>query len=327
MNFPIYRRPGSVAFLDDDPAYLEMLADVMPRDWPVKLFLDPLQCIQQLQQEPKRWEADAWLQQEMVDRSRSGQALIPQILGYWGRDGTNRFNLTRVLVVDYSMPAMTGLKVLEKLADWPGSRILLTGQADEQIAVTAFNHGLIEQFIPKQSEDITRRLTDAVKRLLEQPVRGQGHVWRATLSREQYALICSPSVAPLLSALVARHRWVEYVVIGAPFGILGLDAVGKANWMQLEHRDNLRDLAELAWSQGTAAADVEDIRAGRKLIDLELQLALNSNLPASLEPAIALGVDTPLWAAIFPIEASLSPGPEKGFAAHLGEWEARDIPV
>jgi len=229
--------------------------------------------------------------------------------------------------VDYSMPAMNGLQTLATLVDWPGSRILLTGQADEQIAVTAFNQGLIEQFIPKQSVDITRRLTDAIKRMLELPVRGQGQIWRATLSREQYALLCSPTIAPLLGALVQRQRWVEHVVIGTPFGVMGLDALGQASWLQLEHRDNLRDLAELAWSQGIAAPDVDDIRSGRKLVDLELQLALNSGQPARLASAIALGAaDTPLWGAVFPIDSAVCPGSNKGYAAHLAGLGERELP-
>ena len=41
MSFPIYRRPGGVVFLDDDPAYLEMLAEVMPEQWSVRLFVHP----------------------------------------------------------------------------------------------------------------------------------------------------------------------------------------------------------------------------------------------------------------------------------------------
>ena len=326
MTFPLYRRPGAVAFLDDDPAYLEMLAEVMPRDWYVKMFADPLDCIHRLQQEPTRWEADAWRQQDIIDRGRNGQALIPQILAYWTEDGTNRFDLTRVLVVDYSMPAMNGMQALAALIDWPGSRILLTGQADEQIAVTAFNQGLIEQFIPKQSTDITRRLTDAVKRMLELPARGQGQVWRSTLTREQYALLCSPSIGPRLNALVLKQRWVEHVVIGAPFGVLGLDAVGQATWLQLEHRDNLRDLAELAWSQGLTAPEVEDIRAGKKLVDLELQLALNSGQTARLAPAIALSDDVPLWAAVFPLDAAVCPGAAKGYAAYLAAQGERELP-
>ena len=39
MSFPLFHRPGAIVFLDDDPAYLEMLAMVLPRQWHVKLVL------------------------------------------------------------------------------------------------------------------------------------------------------------------------------------------------------------------------------------------------------------------------------------------------
>ena len=52
MSFPLFHRPGTVVFLDDDPDYLEMLALVLPRQWHVKLFLHPHECISYLQQEP-----------------------------------------------------------------------------------------------------------------------------------------------------------------------------------------------------------------------------------------------------------------------------------
>ena len=45
MSFPLFHRPGTVVFLDDDPDYLEMLALVLPRHWHVKLFLRPAECI------------------------------------------------------------------------------------------------------------------------------------------------------------------------------------------------------------------------------------------------------------------------------------------
>ena len=105
MIFPIYRRPGGVVFLDDDPAYLEMLAEVMPEHWPIRLFTRPADCIAYLQQEPAEREADTWRQMDILDKWRSGQGLIPQILRYWREAATWRFGLAQVCVVDYSMPA------------------------------------------------------------------------------------------------------------------------------------------------------------------------------------------------------------------------------
>ena len=46
MSFPLFHRPGVVVFVDDDPDYLEMLAQVLPRHWHIKLFLRPLKCIE-----------------------------------------------------------------------------------------------------------------------------------------------------------------------------------------------------------------------------------------------------------------------------------------
>ena len=189
MTFALYRRPGGVVFLDDDPDYLEMLGEVMPPDWYVRLFMRPATCINVLQQEPPRWEADAWRQQEIINHWRAGASLIPQILNYWREDGTARFSLTQVCVVDYSMPAMSGLRVLSELTGWSGSRVLLTGRADEQLAVSAFNRGLIEQFIPKQAPEIRLRVTDVLQNLLAQPDARHQQTWRATLSREQHALL------------------------------------------------------------------------------------------------------------------------------------------
>ena len=68
MTFPLFHRPGTVVFLDDDPDYLEMLALVLPRHWHLKLFLRPGDCIAHLRQEAPFWDADAWNQQQLVEQ-------------------------------------------------------------------------------------------------------------------------------------------------------------------------------------------------------------------------------------------------------------------
>ena len=327
MSFPLYRRPGGVIFLDDDPDYLEMLAEVMPADWDVRLLLQPVDCINQLQQEPPRWEADCWKQQEIINRWREGVALIPQILQYWREDGTARFDLTQVCVVDYAMPAMSGLRVLSELIDWSGSRILLTGRADEQLAVSAFNRGLIEQFIPKQSPDLRLRLTEAIQHLLRLPNARHQNMWRTTLSRTHNSLLSIPSVARDLETLALKHQWVEHMLIGAPFGVLALNAQGQVSWLQLEPAENLSELAEMAESQGWTGQDLSDVRVGSKLIDLELQVALGSGRKPELREAITLGTEQLVRAAIFPIEPESCPGSAASyerFIAARGERKLRD---
>jgi CheY-like chemotaxis protein len=300
-----------------------MLALVLPRGWHVKLFLRPQECINYLQQEPPFWEADAWNQQQLVDQWRAGKPLIPQILGYWSKY-TERYALTRVCVFDYSMPAMDGLTALGELVDWPGSRVLLTGQADEQIAVRAFNRGLIDQFIAKQTPDISRRLIESVEHLLSTVNARHAQIWRATLSPEQNALLRIPSVGRELAAYVSK-RWVEHVVIGDPFGVLGMDARGAVSWLQLETRDGLKALAELAEIEGVQAADLDDLRTGRKLANLELRQAFGRSESVQLNAAFTLGEEANLLAAVFEVDPAHSPDPANSYQNWLARQERRSV--
>ena len=323
MSFPLFHRPGRIVFLDDDPGYLEMLAMVLPRDWPVQLYLRPQVCINQLQQEPPLWEADAWAQQEIVNNWRAGSPLIPQILAYWASHG-ERFGLTRVCVFDYAMPGMDGLQALGELTDWPGGRVLLTGQADEHVAVSAFNRGLIDQFIAKQTPDISQHLVTVVQRMLDRPQLRHSQTWRAVLSQPQHALLQLPSVSRQLQSLANQH-WVEYVVIGQPFGILGMDAQGQVSWLQLEFGAGLSELAELAESQGLDGDAAAAIRSGRALVDFELQQALGLSGPPRLTEAFAIGHESALLAALFTLPTATGPQAWTGYAKWLKNQGPRTV--
>lgn len=326
MTFPLYRRPAAVVFLDDDLDYLEMLANVMPMDWFVRLMIRPIACIEMLVAEIASVELDMWKQQEIINHWRDGSALIPQILAYWRDDGTSRFSLARVLVVDYSMPAMSGLRVLSELTQWPGLRILLTGRADEQLAVSAFNRGSIQQFIPKQSPEIRLRLSAAIQHLLHKPDARHEQTWRSTLSREQSALLSDPTIAGSLEKLAAEQNWVEHVVIGSPFGVLALDAAAKVAWLQLEPTDRLIELAEIAESQGWSAENVQDVRAGRKLIDAELQLATGSGQKPRLKEAFVMGSETArVYAALFEVNQTFCPKPSDSHQDFITSQSHRHI--
>ncbi|MGV3494643.1 MAG: response regulator, partial [Ramlibacter sp.] len=258
-----------------------------------------------------------WNQQQLIELWREGKPLIPQILAYWARY-TERYALSRVVVVDFSMPGMDGLQALAELGDWPGARVLLTGQADEQVAVRAFNRGLIDQFIPKQTPDISRRLVEAVERLLYTSHARHAQTWRSTLQQEQSALLRSPGVDAWLAAFCAK-QWVEHVVIGEPFGVLGMDAAGQVGWLQLETPAGLPALAELAEVAGVPAQQVEEIRAGRKLANVELRQALSSQAPVALVDAVPVGDEGKLLGALFPVESPNGPDPDNSY----GRWLAR----
>ncbi len=315
-RLPLYQRPGSVVLLDDAPDYLEMLAASLPRHWNVETFVNPRECVSYLQQEPARWEADLRAQQRIVENWHHGEPLVRQILDYWASE-KERYALTKVCVVDQRMPGMTGLQALEQLADWPGRRILLTGDFDEGLATQAFNRGLIDQFITKQTDRMGVCLAEAIQLLMDRPDARYHQIWSATLRPQQLAILREPSVAQDLANFASR-TFAEWVVIGEPFGVLGLSDSGLAFWVQLEPTEGLEELATLAAERGASPEDVSHIRAGRCVYDGRLLEALGRRRPPSVTPAFYVGDAGIVIAAIHRIDVE----PGGPVAVSYTDWMA-----
>jgi hypothetical protein len=145
----------------------------------------------------------------------------------------------------------------------------------------------------------------------------QAFLWCATLTPVQNALLRTPAIAQALAQWVSGHGWVEYVVLGAPFGVLGRDAQGATGWLQLEPHSGLNELAELADAVGATPAMLARIRQGAQLMAVDLYQALGRSDPPPLAPAFALGDDDTLLGALFSVPVH---GP--GYA----QWLAAQTP-
>lgn len=293
--FPLYHRDGTVVLLDDQPDHLERMTGLLPKHWNVVTFASPHSCLNYLQQEPPRWEADFWAQRRIIDDWYENVPLIPQILAYWA-EHPGRHALTQVFVCDDMMPGMDGVDLLAELVDWPGYRVLLaSADPDEQADIAA--PGLIDRLLAKQAPDLVATLTNAVNGFLGMPNARRHQIWSRTLSVEQALLLRMPSIAGDL-ANFARRTWVEWVAIGEPFGILGIDAVGRVSWLQLEPVAELPALADAAARHGATAGELDDIRRGRSISVYKLQRCLGRDGPASVLPAFYVGDGGELLAAI-----------------------------
>ena len=163
-----------------------------------------------------------------------------------------------------------------------------------------------------------------MEQLLATPNARHEQTWRVTLSPEQNALLRGAAAARDLKAFAAKH-WIEHVVIGQPFGVLGMDRDGRVSWLQLETRAGLGALAELAEIEGVPAAGLEHIRAGRQLADLELRQALGREGPPQLTTAVPVGQGDSLLGALFTIEPPHSPDASNSYLHWLARQEQRNV--
>jgi hypothetical protein len=181
--------------------------------------------------------------------------------------------------------------------DWPGYRVLLTSADDEERPDIATGRRLVDRCLQKRTPDLLAALTQTVNDFLVTPNERFHQIWNRTLGVEQILLLRTPSIAADLGNF-ARRAWVEWIVIGEPFGILGIDSSGTVSWLQLEPAGDLARLAEAAAAHGATAAERDDIRAGRSISDLRLQKCLGRGQAPSVLPAFSVGDSGDLLAAI-----------------------------
>ncbi|HWR31590.1 MAG TPA: response regulator, partial [Negativicutes bacterium] len=85
-----------------------------------------------------------------------------------GQEGLNRFanGSYDVVITDYSMPIVNGLEVLQELKDLTPV-IILTGQGDEKVAVTAMKLGAADYVTKDTAGDYIELLPSIIDRVME----------------------------------------------------------------------------------------------------------------------------------------------------------------
>lgn len=128
------------------------------------------------------------------------------------------FNLTKddvsVLVVDYDMPSVDGLSFIKKLDKSNIYKILLTGVADENIAIQAFNNGLIDAYIKKQDPDALKRL---YKKIIDFQLnffeKETSEIINAVLKIEENSLLGSAEYKEVLYKKIKENDINQYYLI------------------------------------------------------------------------------------------------------------------
>lgn len=313
MIFPLISLPKRVMYVDDKGAFLEALRRVMPRTHAQQFLTSPSAAIDRIGREAADWK-DLERVLSTGDDESVDDALLPMKLVTRHFGSASRFNLTSVLIVDYSMPGLTGLDLIRQLNAWPGRKLLLTGEADASVAISAFNEGLIQKFIPKSTGRLYNVLKSSYEEMHGVVCEQLGHLLRPRLTSWQKELLQDERVVGGLKRKIEELEWSEYVVVGKPFGLLGLPHAGPLQWLQLETSETLPALAELMYAQGFSDDDVGLVREGREIANCEIHQALELNSAVQLAEGEYLASNPDVLCAVFSLDHPVITAQSQGVA-------------
>ena len=160
----VYYHPTTAVFIDDHQAFLDSLPMVLNNDLAYQSFIDPqiaLDFVNRMSQYNPLIGKKYIYADECDDYSFIHFKLDVDAIQNKARD-KGRFLETSVVVVDYAMPGMDGLEFCKSICNPYIKKILLTGVADEGVAIKALNSNVIDFYIKKHSPDVFQQINKLI---------------------------------------------------------------------------------------------------------------------------------------------------------------------
>ena len=154
---PFCFHPTTTLVVDDDPSLSQWLSVQLIGLGLSEFFTAPAQALEVLRQyKPDFFTKRVASSHETFDISHHDKRSLEIDLSKIREEinSVEHGKQVTVIIIDYAMPGMTGLEFCQEIRDLPMKKILLTGEADYTIAVSAFNDGLIDRFILKSDPDL-----------------------------------------------------------------------------------------------------------------------------------------------------------------------------
>ena len=161
-----------------------------------------------------------------------------------------RFEQFSSLIIDYAMPAQNGLDFSRSLKKAFYLKVLLTADASAELAVSAFNEGLIDKFLEKNSLDLPEILLKLKAeleekyflRLSEAALNQANH----KLYQQAPACLHDPVFALFFKELLKQQKIVEYYLLDEQGSFLLLTADAKPSWLIVKSEADMEAVVDYA---------------------------------------------------------------------------------
>jgi CheY-like chemotaxis protein len=214
QNIPAFFYSSTIAWIDDDELFLDAASHLFPFS-KLKTFTHPSDCLDffsvyRVPYQPLlrgKLDDDSYetLDHSPVDLNVTS---LPEISSI-----SNRHNEITIIIVDYKLPEMTGLELCKELQSNSAKKILLTGEANHDKAVSAFNDNIIDRFIRKDSPSIINEIKSYVMDLQQQYFNEKTHGLISHLEAENPIPSTDPIFRKFFQDICRQNFIKEYYLL------------------------------------------------------------------------------------------------------------------
>ncbi len=289
--------PATVLFIDDDRSYLLDLRINLDDDkYSPKFCYKGKQALEFLQKyQPELCTEHAMYWNDTGLDKRKIEVDVPAL-----REeiyDPERFSQISVIVVDHAMPDIKGLDLCKQLRDKPFKKLMLTGEADEKLAVEAFNQGVIDMFIRKNAPNFYELLNESIYQLQHKYFQEISTIMLDSIIADpefpNISWLNDPVFPKLFRQICEENHVAEYYLTDTFGSYLFLDADAKPSWLAVKDESGMRGTYEIGRDSDTPFPSemLEEIKSRKKVLYLYDEGGLTDDpeeAARSLHPATKL---------------------------------------
>lgn len=259
--------PTTVVFVDDSASFLNNLSLHLDPRLAFRLFDSPVGALMMVNMDGRVIPESGryFAPYPFPDDLPYGHRAIDLNIDMIHREVHNehRFEQVSVVVVDYEMPGIDGLKFCRSIQDPAVKKILLTGKADEKIAVQAFNEGIIDRFITKQDPNAAVVLNETIAEMQRAYFHYVARMLHEALRLDRPAFLYDILFAKRFQEICEELDIVEYYLYGEPNGMLLVDSGGGSYHLIIKTDKAMLNHYEVAYAQAAPDDLLAALKGGR----------------------------------------------------------------
>ena len=223
-SVPLFYFPTTILIVEDDKSMRDLLSADLIELFPVLIATNANQAMQMIETHTSNFRIDSFIiknsQGDMYhDDTMAIRIDFNKIANI--PNNPKRHCEISTMISDYDMPGISGLELCQQLIDYPLKKILLTGMADEQKAVEAFNWRLIDRYIKKTDASSIDKLISFVRDMTLQYFIDISN--NIKLVSSKLAILSHPNFVEFFSKIIQKYGICEYYLIDANGSFLLLD--------------------------------------------------------------------------------------------------------
>lgn len=165
-----------------------------------------------------------------------------------------------VLLIDYHMPDIQGIDFLKKIQHLPIKYALITGERDYNIAIDAFNAGLVDAYVRKDDPDFARKIQRITRDLEWKYFTELSDIFTKI---SDFSFLTNSSLLSNFMTILEDRNITEFYLSHVDGNFTMINKDNKKMHLLIRTKAQLETLSLLAEEDGGSARTIDDLKSGK----------------------------------------------------------------